>query len=75
MLLLVFVIPRLFFMGKGRLYLFVNFSFVFCLYGALHNRRRMSSNYLVFFTSGGISSRPSVFSVLIFSVLHQVLPL
>ena len=43
---------------------FVNISTVFCLYPALHNRRCMSSNSLVFHTSS-ISSRSAVFLHLI----------
>ena len=44
------------FLGKRRI---VHFSNV------LHNRRSTSSNFLVFNTSGGISSRPAAFLLLV----------
>ncbi len=46
--------------------LFVLLSIVFWLYTALQYRSSMSSNFLVFHTFGGISSRPTVFLFLIF---------
>ena len=44
---------------------FVYFSMVLCLYTALHNQS-MLSNFLVFYTSGSISSRPAAFLLLSF---------
>ena len=40
---------------------FVNFSTVFCSYRTLHNWRRMSSNFLLIHTEGGISLRSTAF--------------
>ena len=37
---------------------------MFCLLTALHHQRSMSSNFLVFYTSSGISSRPAAFLLL-----------
>ena len=45
---------------------FVHLSIVFWLYTALQCQSSMSSNYLVFHTSGGISSSPAAFLFLIF---------
>ena len=45
---------------------FVSLVIVFWLYTVLQYRSSMSSNFLVFHTSGVISSRPAVFLVLIF---------
>ena len=45
---------------------FVHLSIVFWLYTALQCRRSMSSNSLVFHTSGGILSSPAAFLFLIF---------
>ena len=39
---------------------------MFCLYTTLHNRRSMSSNFLVFRSSGGISLWQAAFLLLIF---------
>ena len=39
---------------------------VFCLYTALYNRRNISSNFLVFHTSGCISSRSAAFLFLFY---------
>ena len=50
---------------KGRMHPFVRLSIVFWLYTALKCRSSMSSNFLVFHTSGGISSNPSAFLFLI----------
>ena len=54
----------LFFM-KAKIYPFIYFSIVFCLYTALHDQRSMSSNFLVFNISGGILLRPVAFLLLI----------
>ena len=59
------VIPRSLFPRKGNVEPFVHFSLVFCLYTALHNRRRMSSTFLVLHTSGDISWGPVAFLLLI----------
>ena len=45
---------------------FVHLSIVFWLYKALQCRKSMSSNSLIFHTSGGISSSPAAFLFLIF---------
>ena len=58
--------PRSLFLRKGRMHLFVHLSIVFWLHTALHYRSSMSSNSLVFHTSGGISSSPSAFLFKIF---------
>ena len=54
------------FLGKRRMHLFVHLSIVFWLYTALQYRSSMSSNSLVFHTSGGISSSPPAFLFKIF---------
>ena len=59
-------IPSSPFSGKGRMQTFVHLLIVFWLYTTLQYRRRMSSNSLVFHTSGGISSSPTAFQFLIF---------
>ena len=58
--------PRSPFLEKGRMHLFVHLSIVFWLYIALQCRSTMSSNSLIFYTSGGISSSPAAFLLLIF---------
>ena len=45
---------------------FVHLSVVFWLYMVLQYQSSMSSNFLVFYTSGGISSSPAAFIFLIF---------
>ena len=45
---------------------FIHLSILFWLKNALHCRSNMSSNCLIFHTSGGISSSPAVFLFLIF---------
>ena len=45
---------------------FLHLSIVFWLYTALQYRCSMSSNFIVFHTSGGISSSPAAFRFLIF---------
>ena len=57
---------RLPFLGKGRMHPFVHLSIGFWLYTALQCQSSMSSNCLVFYTSGGISSSPTAFLFLIF---------
>ena len=54
------------FFGKGRMHLFVHLSIVFWLYMALQYWSSKLSDFLVFHTSGGISSRLAVFLLLIF---------
>ena len=54
------------FLGKGRMHPFIHLSIVFWLYTALQCWSSMSSNCLVFHTSGGISSSPAAFVFLIF---------
>ena len=51
------------FWGKGRMHLFVHLSIEFWL---LQCRSNISSNSLVFHTSGCVSSSPAVFLVFIF---------
>ena len=58
--------PRSPFVGKGRMHPFVHQSMVFWLYTALQCRSSMSSNCMVFHTSGRFSSCPAVFLFLIF---------
>ena len=58
--------PRSPFLGKGVMHPFIHLSIGFWLYTALQCRSSMSSNCLVFHTSGGISSSPAVFLFLIF---------
>ena len=58
--------PRSPFLGKGSMHPFVHLSIGFCLYTALQCRSSMSSNCLVFHTSGGISSSPAAFLFLVF---------
>ena len=58
--------PRSPFLGKGSMHPFVHLSIGFWLYTALQCRSSMSSNCLVFHTSGGISSSPAAFLFLIF---------
>ena len=60
------VILRLHFLDKKEIQPFTHFSILFCLYIVLHNRSSMSSNFLIFYTSGGISLRPTAFLILIF---------
>ena len=60
------VIPRLPFLEKWRMHLFVHFFIVFCSYTTLHNQRSMLSNFLVFHITGGILLRPAAFLLLIF---------
>ena len=45
------------FLEKRRMQAFVHLSIVFCLYSELHHRRSISSNFLIFQTFEGISSR------------------
>ena len=52
--------PRSPFLGKGRMHPFIHLSILF------HCRSSISSNCLVFHTSGGISSSPAAFLFLIF---------
>ena len=59
-------IPRSPFLRKGRMDPFVHLSIAFWLYTALQCLRCISSNSLVFHTSGGISSSPAAFLFLIF---------
>ena len=54
------------FLGKWRLHPFVYLCILFRLFAALQCRSCMSSNSLVFHTSGGISSSPAAFLFLIF---------
>ena len=49
-----------------RMHPFVYLSIVFCIYTVLQCRSSMSSNSLVFCTSGGISSSHAAFLFLIF---------
>ena len=49
------------FWGKRRMQLLDIFSLIMCLYTALHNRRSVSSNVIVFYTSAGILSRSVAF--------------
>ena len=58
--------PRSPFLGKGSMHPFIHLSIGFWLYTALQCRSSMSSNCLVFHTSGGISSSPAAFLFLIF---------
>ena len=58
--------PRSPFLGKGSMHPFIHLSIGFWLYTALQWRSSMSSNCLVFHTSGGISSSPAAFLFLIF---------
>ena len=58
--------PRSPFVGKGSMHPFIHLSIGFWLYTALQCRSSMSSNCLVFHTSGGISSSPAAFLFLIF---------
>ena len=58
--------PRSPFLGKGSMHPFVHLTIGFWLYTALQCRSSMSSNCLVFHTSGGISSSPAAFLFLIF---------
>ena len=51
---------------KGRVHLFIHLSIGFWLYTTLQCWNSMSSNHLVFHTSGGISSSPATFLFLIF---------
>ena len=53
-------------LGKERVQPFVHLSIMFWLYTALQYRSSMSSNFLVFHTSGDISSSPAAFLFLIF---------
>ena len=58
--------PRSPFLGKGRMHPYIHLSIGFWLYTALQCRSSMSSNCLVFHTSGWISSSPAAFLFLIF---------
>ena len=58
--------PRSPFLGKGSMHPFIHLSIGFWLYTALQCRSSMSSNCLVFHTSGEISSSPAAFLFLIF---------
>ena len=58
--------PRSPFLGKGRIHPFIHLSIEFWLYTSLQCRSSMSSNCLVFHTSGGISLIPAAFLFLIF---------
>ena len=58
--------PRLPFLGNGRMHPFVHPSIAFWLYTALQWRSSISSNSLVFHTSGGISLGPADFLFLFF---------
>ena len=60
------VILRQPFFRKGMMQPFVCFSVVFCLYTMLHNQRSMSSNTLIVYSWGCISSRPAAFLLVIF---------
>ena len=57
---------RSLFLGKERMHFFVHLSIVFWLYTALQCRSSMMLNFLVFHTSGGISSSLAAFLFLIF---------
>ena len=59
-------IPRSPFLVKERVHPYAHLSIVFWLYMALQYRSSVSSNFLVFHTSGGFSSRPVTFLFLIF---------
>ena len=59
-------IQRLPFLEKEKVQLFVHLSVVFRLYTALRYQSSMSSNSLVFYTSGCISPGPAAFLFLIF---------
>ena len=58
--------PRSPFLGKGSMHPFIHLSIGFWLYTELQCRSSMSSNCLVFHTSGGISSSPAASLFLIF---------
>ena len=58
--------PRPPFLGKVSMHPFIHLSIGFWLYTALQCRSNISSNCLVFHTSGGISSCPAAFLFLIF---------
>ena len=55
--------PRSTFLGKGRMHPFIHLSIGFWLYTALHCWSSMSSNYLVFHTSGGNFLQPYSFPI------------
>ena len=57
---------RLPFLGKGRMHPFVYLSIGFWLYMVLQCQSSMTSNCLVFYTSGGISSSTAAFLFSIF---------
>ena len=59
-------IPKSPFLGKGRVHPFVHLSIVFWLSTALQCHSSISSNSLVFYTSGGISWSSAAFLLLIF---------
>ena len=59
-------IPRSPFLGRRKMQPLVHFSIMFWLYTALHYQSNRSSNFLVFHTSGGFSSRPAAFLFLVF---------
>ena len=54
------------FLGKREDAAFIHLSIVFWLYTALQYQNRKSSNFLIFHTSRGISSRLAAFLFLIF---------
>ena len=54
------------FLGKGKMHPFIHLSIGFWLYMAIQCWSRTLSNFLVFHTSGGISSSPAAFLFLIF---------
>ena len=58
--------PRSPFLRNWSMHPFIHLSIGFWLYTALQCRSSMSSNCLVFHTSGGISSSPAAFLFLIF---------
>ena len=51
---------------------FAHFSIVSRLYTVLYHRRIESANFLVFYASGGISSRTVAFLFLTFSTLSSL---
>ena len=54
------------FLGKRKMQPFVHQSIMFWSYSALQHRRSISSNFPIFYTFGGISSRIAAFLLLIF---------
>ena len=57
---------KVIFLGKGKMQPFIHFSILFHLH-TLHNWRSMYSNFLIFYTWGGILLRAADFLLLIFS--------